>query len=270
MHRAKELLDQGNLAGAVSEAVLQVKTKPADVSARIFLFELLCFAGDLDRAEKQLEVVGHQSSEMLVGVSIYHQILEAERMRKKVFSDGILPAFLTSPPDYAALHLEALAMRREKKPEKARVLIERSLAMQPGVAGEADGSAFEEFEDSDLFLGPFLELIVNNRYAWLPFESIHRIEIHRPAHLRDLIWIGARLEARAGDLGEVFLPVLYPGSSENSRDEIRLGRMTDWEDLGAGLASGAGQRVFSVDGVERPMLEIGDIKFSDGGGQGTA
>ncbi len=269
MTTGKELLDQGQLSAAIEKVTQDVKSKPADASSRIFLFELLCFAGELDRAEKQLDVVGHQSIEMQVGVGQYGHVLAAERMRRKVFSDGTLPSFLTVPPEYAALHLEALGMQREQQPAKARELLEKSLSMQPSLAGQADGRAFEEFEDSDLFLGPFLELFVNDRYGWLPLEEIRRIEIDKPKHLRDLIWIHAKVEVRAGELGEVVLPVLYPGSDKNPNDAVKLGRMTDWINVGEGLARGAGQRLFMIDGEERAMLEMSEINFIDSGDQGT-
>ncbi len=216
------------------------------------------------RAEKQLDVVSHQSAEMQIGAEIYRQILTAERARRDVFGGGRLPDFLTTPPDYVALHLEALTQARERQSGRARALLEQALGLQTALTGQTDGRPFEEFEDSDPFIGPFLELIVNEKYAWLPYEQIRCIEIAKPAQLRDLLWARAKVEARGGDLGEVFLPVLYPGSSENANDSIKLGRLTDWLDLGDGLARGIGQHLFVIDGMERPMLEISKIEFANG------
>ena len=59
MNDAKLQLDAGNLSAAVDSALKLVKTNPTDATARTFLFELSCFAGDWDRAEKQLDVIGH-------------------------------------------------------------------------------------------------------------------------------------------------------------------------------------------------------------------
>jgi type VI secretion system protein ImpE len=187
MNKAKELLDQGRLSDALAQQTLEVRARPADVPARIFLFELLCFSGDFGRAEKHLEVVGHQSAEMLVGVEIYLQALAAEKARRVVFAEDKLPSFLTAPPDYATFHLEALKLQRDGEPAKARILLEKALTLRPALRGEADGHLFDDFEDWDPFLGPFLELIINDKYAWLPFEQIRRIEIAKPRQLRDLI-----------------------------------------------------------------------------------
>ena len=261
MTDARDLLREGRLAAAIEQQTQDVKARPTDTAGRIFLFEMLCFAGSLDRAGKQLDVIGHQSVEMEVGVEIYRQLLVAERARRAVFLDGRNPDFLTTPPDYVPLHLEALALQRDQKPEQARLLLEKALDLHPALPGEADGVRFTEFEDSDLFLSPFLELIVNDKYAWLPFEQISRLEIIRPTQLRDLLWARARLEARGGDLGEVFLPVLYPGSSEHASEAVRLGRQTEWIDVGAGLVRGLGQRLFAIDGGEKVMLEIAEVRF---------
>jgi len=261
MTTARELLREGKLSSAIEQQTEQVKSRPADVSERIFLFELLCFSGNFDRAEKQLDVIGHQSTEMQIGVEVYLQAITAERVRRSVFAEGRTPDFLTTPPDYVPLHLEALTMRREGQPGKARLLLEKALDQHKALPGELDGQRFGEFEDSDLFLSPFLELIVNDKYAWLPFEQIRRIEISKPVQLRDLLWAPAKLEARGGDLGQVLLPVLYPGSADHASEVVRLGRQTDWLDAGAGLFRGAGQRVFVIDGREKVMLEINEVIF---------
>jgi type VI secretion system protein ImpE len=265
MTTSKELLDQGKLSAAIAQVTQDVKIRPADVPSRIFLFELLCFAGDLDRAEKQLDVIGHQSEEMKIGSIIYREVLAAERARRAVFAKDGTPDFLTAPPEYAALYLEALRTQRSGGGEKARVLIEKALAMTPALSGSVDGEAFDHFEDSDPFIGPFLELLVNEKYAWLPFEQIRRIEIQKPKQLRDLIWARAKLEARGGDLGEVFIPVLYPGSSDREDESIKLGRATDWIDAGGGLARGVGQRLFLASGVDRAVLEVTEISFAETG-----
>ena len=79
MNDAKLKLDAGDLSGAVEAALRLVKTNPTDATARTFLFELFCFAGDWDRAEKQLDVIGHQDTDAMVGSLIYRSNFKAER-----------------------------------------------------------------------------------------------------------------------------------------------------------------------------------------------
>ena len=65
---AKELLDQHHLSAAISELNQDIKRHPTDARLRTFLFELLCFAGDYERAQRQLDVIGHQNEKVGIGV----------------------------------------------------------------------------------------------------------------------------------------------------------------------------------------------------------
>jgi type VI secretion system protein ImpE len=261
MANAKELLAQGNLAGAIDSITQDVKSRPADVPARIFLFELLCFAGDYDRAEKHLDVIGHQKEEMLIGTTVYRQLLKAEKVRRNVFCGDSLPGFLMDPPGYVSLYLESIKLARGSAPEKARILLEKAMELVPQISGKADGKAFDEFEDSNIFTGPFLEIMAGENYSWLPFEEIKQIELGKPEQLRDLIWARANVELRGGKLGEVFVPVLYPCTSDDQDDSVKLGRITKWIEMGSGLTRGAGQRLFLAGGQEKAILEIAEISF---------
>src|SRR3954453_19040072 len=100
MNEAKTLLESGNLKGAIESALGLVKSNPTDASGRIFLFELSAFAGDWERAKRQLDVIGHQDTTAMIGSKIYEQCVLAEGKRADVFSKGAKPEFLASPPDY--------------------------------------------------------------------------------------------------------------------------------------------------------------------------
>src|SRR5262245_39051146 len=99
----KELLDAGRLDEAVHELTQQVKAKPTDTPLRVFLFELICFQGDFDRATKQLDVIANQGSgiDSQLAVQVYRDLIAAEATRRQVFHDAALPKFLLSPPPYA-------------------------------------------------------------------------------------------------------------------------------------------------------------------------
>jgi len=135
------------------------------------------------------------------------------------------------------------------------------MELVPQISGKADGKAFDEFEDSNIFTGPFLEIMAGENYSWLPFEEIKQIELGKPEQLRDLIWARANVELRGGKLGEVFVPVLYPCTSDDQDDSVKLGRITKWIEMGSGLTRGAGQRLFLAGGQEKAILEIAEISF---------
>lgn len=262
--RARELLDAGDLLAAIEQLNMDVKSHPADSRLRTFLFELLCFAGEYQRAKRQLDVLSHQSATAEIGVQVYRNVLTAEEARRRLFLEGLRPDFLLTPPPYVSLHLEAVSRLREDRPAEATTLLEQSEQSRPRSRGQIDDTPFQDFRDADDLIAPFLEVIVQRNYVWLPFAQIKRLTIAPPKRLRDLLWIPATLETRTGPVGEVFLPVLYAGSSEHPNDQIRLGRMTDWKDVGTEIALGVGQRLFLVDGEDRPMLEVRKIEFETG------
>ncbi len=265
MATAKELFQAGELRAAIEELTREVKANPSDTSRRTFLFELLCFAGEWDRAEKQLDVLGHQSAQAEIGVQAYRNNIKAERARQRLFSEGLKPHFLADPPSYVTLHLEALNRIREGGLAEARALLDRAEEERPALAGSFNGLPFGDFRDCDDLVGPSLELIVKDDYTWLPFEQIARIEVSEPKQLRELIWTVARIEAGAGTAtfnGEVFIPALYGGSSESLNDQVRLGRMTEWRQVGEDLAAAVGLRLFLVDDEDKALPEARSIEFA--------
>jgi type VI secretion system protein ImpE len=259
--QAKALFDAGELGAAVEELTRQVKAKPGDAAGRTALFEMLCFAGDLDRAEKQLDALGHESVEREIGVQVYRNNIKAERDRRRLFSDGLRPHFLAEPPAYVGLHLSALDRLREGNASEAKEMLDRAEGERPAPAGLLGGSEFQDFRDYDDLVGPVLELIVKDRYTWLPFEQISRIEIDAPKRLRDLMWAPARILTPNGSAGEVFIPALYAGSSDHRDDQVRLGRLTEWLEAGEGIYRGAGLRLFLVDDEGKAVFEVREAEF---------
>lgn len=261
MSQAKGLLDAGKLSAATEELLREVKANPADIARRTFLFELSCFAGDWDRAERQLEVIGHQSTQAEAGVLVFRNCIKAERDRQRLLPDGLQPHFLSEPPPYVDLHLDAINRLREGNADEARRTLDMAEEERPVFKGRINGEAFDDFRDYDDLFAPVIELIVQDKYTWLPIEHIVRIEIEEPKSLRELLWVGANIETKDKTL-KAFLPALYPGSSAHPDDMVRLGRMTDWEKLGEEFYLGRGLHVFAVNGEdEKALLQIKSLEF---------
>lgn len=259
MPSAKELLDAAKLKEAIDAVTQEVKANPADAKLRTFLFELLCFAGEWDRAEKQVDVIGAQNATAAMGVLVFRQNIKAERERQRLFADGVPPSFLKEPPEYVDRHVSAIDLLRIGKTDDARTLLDTAEEDRPAISGTIDGTPFEDIRDFNDLVGPVLELIVKDKYTWVPFEQIKSIEIPEPKTLRDLLWAPARILAVDGTVGEIFIPTLYAGSSAHENDLVKLGRMTDWKELGEGLYRGFGLRTLLVDGEEKGILEIRTI-----------
>jgi len=259
--KAKELLDANRLSAAILELNQEVKQHPTDLRIRTFLFELLCFDGAHERAERQLDVIGLQNESAGIGVDVYRQLLRADKARRRWFTEGLKPTFLIDPPSWAHHQLEAGHRLRGQQAEEATTLLEEAAHSRPKLTGLVNGMRCTEFRDIDDRLGAVLEVFFRETYVWLPTEQVRKITIPPPSQLRDLLWLPATIEIEEGAAGQVYLPVLYVGSQSENDDQLRLGRMTDWRELGNGLVGGVGQRMFLVDDREFSILEIREMEF---------
>src|SRR5437588_12362512 len=87
----QELFRAGRLADAIKALSAELRDNPTDVRRRTFLFELLCFAGEYERADKQLEVLAQAGPDAEMGVVLYRSALYAERQRHSLFERGEFP-----------------------------------------------------------------------------------------------------------------------------------------------------------------------------------
>ncbi len=262
---AKQLFDNGDLQGAISQLIADVKANPLDQHNRLFLFELLCFMGDFQRAERQLDAVAQVSGDATVelGIEIYRGILRAEASRRHLFQgQSRQPKFLSEPPPYTALHLKALTEIIQQHFDEAERSLKESSDLRKSLGGQLDDTHFDDFKDGDDLLAPFLEVIIRGDYLWLALEDVVRLEIPPPRTLRDLLWIPGKLDLREQRTIDVFIPVQYYGSSDHAEDPVKLGRMTVWENVGDEINLGKGQRTFLIDGDERSLLEIRKVEFA--------
>jgi type VI secretion system protein ImpE len=232
---ARELLQAGKLDEAIQALGADLRSNPTDVQKRTFLFELLCFAGQYDRAEKQLDVLAGSSKESDMGALLYRAALHAERVRHDLFEKREFP--VTTTGTGSAITIQ----------------------------GTINGQSFQTLTDADPRLGARLEVYAAGAYLWLPFEHISKVQMQAPKRLRDLIWITALVhtsEAFKGkELGEVLVPALQPFSWKHPDEQVRLGRMTDWQQDETGEVVPVGQKMLLVDGEEFPILEVREIEF---------
>ena len=60
---------------AIKALSAELRDNPTDTRRRTFLFELLCFAGEYERADKQLEVLAQAGPSSEMGVLLYRSAL---------------------------------------------------------------------------------------------------------------------------------------------------------------------------------------------------
>ena len=257
-----DLYYAGRLQDALAAVTDKVKQKPTDLSSRGFLIELLCFQGELERADRQLEALSQQDPTLAVGVALVRQLIRAEQARQQFFSDGRMPEFLGLPNPLMQQVLQASIALRENKVDEAARLLDEVETKRPRVAGTCDGKPFADLRDLDDLTGPVMEMLTNNgKYYWVPWDSVELIEFRKPERPRDLQWRRARVVVRDGPDGEVHLPALYAGSHQAADERLKLGQMTDWRGGQGAPVLGAGQRMLLVGDEDKPFLEISELKF---------
>lgn len=252
--QASELYKAGRLREAIDEQVLAVKGAPTDHARRLFLFELLVFSGDLDRAQRQIEAVEYKDAELDAATAVYRKLLDSEQARRDVLARGTLPGFFGEPPDHLRLRVEAIGRLREGRPSEAAEILARANDAVPAFTGQLNGRPFQSLRDADDLFAGVLEVMAHGRYFWVGLEQIRLVTMSAPRFPRDILFIPAHLEL-ADEQGDVFLPALYPGSHEHSDDQVKLGRMTDWKELEGGATLGVGLHTYLQDDDAIGLLE---------------
>ncbi|MDH5586229.1 MAG: tetratricopeptide repeat protein [Nitrospirota bacterium] len=258
--KAREFLEKGQLSEAIKEMTQEVKAHPADSRARTFLFELLCFSGDLNRAKNQLEALDTQDPKADLGIDFYRKVLKAEQVRQQLFSKGTVPKLLGSCPAHIQGHLDALLHIQEKNFSLAQERLSKAEELRPDIQGTIDGSIVGSFMDLDDLLAPILEMIMQDQYYWVPFSRIRKISLTPPKHLRDLLWAPVQVETTDASVAGV-VPVLYPGSFMAEDELVKLGRVTDWKQQ-EGFTLGMGQHLYGCNDQDKGILEIREMTFA--------
>jgi type VI secretion system protein ImpE len=258
---AKDLISAGNLTEARAQLTAEVKAAPSDVSKRVLLFQVLAFLGEWEKAERHLDMVATLSPTSETGVQVYANVIRAEKERREVMAGTRLPGFVTAAPPYFDLCIAAWNQLKVGKPEEAARIYEQVEKQRRPVSGSIEGKKFDGFLDSDALLAYFLEVIVYDRYIWVPFDSIRELSVDRPKTLSDLLWIPARLMTWEGMSLHCYIPVLYADSSSEADERIKLGRITDWLPLGGPFYRAVGQRVFQVGEDDISLLDMREVSF---------
>ncbi len=231
--KARLLFEAGKVDEAIEALSAELRGDPTDVRRRTFLFELLCFAGEYDRAAKQLDVIAGGSREAELGALLYRGALHAERLRQQMFEAGQYP---------------------------------EAGGTQLAVSGTLNGRPFTTLTDADPRIGARLEVFAAGQYMWLPLEHVAAVRMESPRFLRDLLWAPARVvmgpRFRGHELGEVLIPAISPLSWRHPDGNVRLGRVADWQELEDGTLVPVGAKVLLVDDEPIPLLELRELEIS--------
>lgn len=261
---AEALLRDGHLEEALGQLKDAVRKNPADPKLRTFLFQALAVQGEWDRALNQLQVVGEMDASTLPMVQTYREAIRCELLRLRVFAGQSTPLAFGEPKVWFALLVEALRLDSLAEHGQAAQLRAQAFEEAPATPGTIDGQPFGWIADADMRLGPVLEVIMQGRYYWMPFESLRRVEIDPPTDLRDVVWLPAHLVFGNGGDSVALIPTRYPGSAEGQDPILKLSRRTEWVEGEGGLFTGLGQRTLTTDQGEFPLMDARELVFSVG------
>lgn len=222
----------GRLTEAIADLGAELRKQPSSVKLRTFLFELLCFAGEFDRAEKQLDILVEQDARMQLGVTLYKSLLRAHRQREQFFETDV-------------------------------EIAEEDQLVSPV---RINGKSYERCEDEDPRIASSFEIYLDGVYARIPYREVEQIEIEAPSNLRDLLWIPAKISWKtespfAGKAPHAFLPALAPGSWYHKDDAVRLGRLSLMHQTESGELVPYGAKLLLCGNEEIPLLEVRELAF---------
>ncbi len=258
------LLAEGRLAEAIGASTARLKASAVDTAARANLAELLCLAGDFDRAEAQLAILAQQTIDRPVAIARMRHLIRAALAREAWFNSAAVPTLVTEPGpgQQAALRL-AIAM--QAGPDEVAAALEAAEAARCHPSGHADGVPFDDLRDADDRCAWFLDILtMDGNYVWVDLAAVESLVFTPLGRPVDLLWREARLGLADGRVADVVVPAQYVCPRDGSttvEEEHRLAARTDWRDGPGGAVLGLGQRLWLVGDDAKPILELTELVF---------
>lgn len=263
MTTADELVTDCRIDPAIGRLEDDVRSRPREAGPRFGLFALLAMTGQWDRAVKQLDVIDAFGLGAGLGFPSpqARALISAERERTEVFSRGESPRLIEGARDTLALAADAWHLVANGDPAGALARLEAAEERRLPIRGRLAGEPFTSLIDADDLLRPILEVITPEGYGWIAWDSVQFLAVKSPSNLLEVLWTPAQIATSGGLIGRVVLPGLYPGTWAHPDDHVRLGRRTDWFEVGEGLSRGVGPKMFSIDGVARSLWDLTDLSL---------
>ena len=257
-----EFVQAGRLEEGLAALQKEIRDKPEDTRLRIFLFQLNCVLGRLDKALTQLQVIASLNADTMLLAQIFRPVIACEMLRREVFAGKRTPIIFGEPAEWMGLLIQANELVARGEFGAAAECRGKAFEAAPASSGKVNGEPFEWIADADSRLGPMLEAIIEGKYYWVPFCRIQKIETEKPSDMRDLVWLPAQFTWSNGGAVPGHIPARYPGTEESADGPLRLARSTEWRQHPADTCLGLGQRVLATDAHEYPLLGCRSIELA--------
>ena len=254
----QEAFAEGRLAEAIVLQEGVVGGEPADAAARLFLMELLAFAGQLDESRAHLAIIGSDDPAWPASARSFRQLLRAERRRShRVRRPAIRPEPI---PHHAKARWRAVKALRDGLPAEAVQWVDRADALSPSLRGFLDGREFTGLGDADDRFASILEAFVRGSYVWFAWEAVRRVKLEPARFTLDRLFRPAVVRLKEGSEFGVHLPLVYPGSHE-ADGAFAVGLETDRVCPDDGPIRCIGGKLLLVEDDEVPLAECQMIEI---------
>lgn len=254
MKKIQEMLQLGQLSGAVQWLENELKEDPMNVDFRSSLIELLCIKGELERADKQLNIMVQKHPEFLIGASNLRQLIRAEQARKD-FSNGVsVPELFNGTNAHSEALLKLNVELHDGDHNSIRASAEHLEKMRPVFTMEVNTSQVEELRDLDDTLGGFIEIFsTDGKFYLAELSEIEYISFKPAESLIEKVWRRVDLSIKNGPSGEAHIPLVYV---QSETDAEKLGCETDWKEISTDVMVGVGKKMWFVDDVAMPFSDF--------------
>ncbi|TAA48087.1 type VI secretion system accessory protein TagJ [Corallincola spongiicola] len=262
MKELKTLIQQGKLTDGIQYLGEKLKADPLNIDYRSSFIELLCIDGQIERADKQLDMLVRQHPECLGGASSLRQLIRAAQARVD-FANGGDTVTLTSEADdsFKALVGLRIAMK-EQNAEAITTHAEQLESLRSEVQLGINDVLETTVRDLDDTLCNYVEVFgTNGLYYLFPLSQIESIAFKPVSSLVESVWRRVEIEVKDGPGGDAFIPMTYLGSES---DQEKLGQETNWAQLeGSEVYVGRGLKVWLVGEADLALNACATVKLHE-------
>ena len=252
------------LQDQLAELQSRIKADAANVKLRIHLFQLLCVMGNWTRALAQLQVCGQMDAKSLPMAQTYREAIRYELFRAEVFAGKRAPQVMGKPPAWIGPLIEAL-----RHDGAATTLLLLRCANVPWMRRSRAPARLMALPASGLPTvihdwGLCAKSLPTVSISGCLFQSCQGVSLEPPADLRDLVWASGEVLLPNEGRVPVLVPARYPGTAEatgDNADLLKQSRVTEWHEAHPGMWFGMGQRLWSSDVGEHPILDTRLVSF---------
>lgn len=245
MQEIKQLVETGKLQEAISYCQATLKKQPLDTDIRSAYIELLCVNGELDKADKQINVLLGQAPDTAIGGKNVQQLIRAQQSRMD-FSQGGATADVFSDVD---AELKAIVALQVAIQDHNNADIVSQCAALESARYQSTPTQPRDLDDS---LAGYLEVLgTNGKFYLVKFSEISLLEWQAPTSILEQVWRRVHIDIINGPSGDAFIPLTYLNSQS---DAEKLGRETDWQ----AISQATDEDEIMYQGVGHKMLLIGE------------